>query len=66
MLDKKQLSDIGFSYVLERLEPCSALGEELKRRAAPYSADDGGALLRELENVGHIILLACEMSTIVW
>ncbi|MBR5949658.1 MAG: hypothetical protein IKZ82_13590 [Clostridia bacterium] len=52
MLDKKQLSDIGFSYVLERLEPCSALGEELKRRAAPYSADDGGALLRELENVG--------------
>ena len=52
MLDKKQLSDIGFSYILERLEPNSALAEELKRRAAPYPADGGDALFRELENVG--------------
>lgn len=52
MLDKKQLSDIGFSYVLERLEPCSPLGEELKRRAAPYDKSGREALMRELENTG--------------
>ena len=52
MLDKKQLSDIGFAHVLEKLETDSPLGDELRRRAALYPADDGGALLRELENVG--------------
>lgn len=52
MLDKKQLSDIGFSYVLEKLEPNSALGDELRRRAAPYPADGSDALICELENVG--------------
>lgn len=52
MLDKKQLSDIGFAYVLEKLEPDSPLGDELRRRAAPYPAQCRTALARELENVG--------------
>ncbi len=52
MLDKKQLSDIGFSYVLEKLEPCSPLGDELRRKAAPRGAGEAALLVRELENVG--------------
>lgn len=52
MLDKKQLADIGFSYVIERLEPCSPLGGERVRRASPYSPSEADALKKELENTG--------------
>lgn len=51
MLDTKQLSDIGFSYVLEKLEPCSPFGEELKRGLKNAFYSDIELLKNEYENI---------------
>lgn len=51
MLDHRQLSDIGFDYVLEKLVPFSPFGEELSRRISPYKKGEREALTSELRNV---------------
>ena len=51
MLDHRQLSDIGFDYVLEKLVPFSPFGEELSRRISPYKKSEREALTSELRYV---------------
>ena len=51
MLEARQLTDIGFEYVIEKLEPWSPFGEELRRRVRPYAQTECEELRLELANV---------------
>lgn len=51
MLENKQLSDIGFAFITEKLAPWSPFGEELARRVKPYSPEEKAQLLREIGNM---------------
>lgn len=53
----KQQQDIGFDFVLDRLQPLSPLGREQKRALGPYGREERAALQRELHNLGKAVAL---------
>ena len=57
MLTAVQLSNIGFDYISELLEPCSPYGEQLRHRMKIYSPEEYEELICELENVNTLAAL---------
>ena len=56
-LTLKQQQDIGFDFVLDRLQPLSPLGREKKRALGPYGREERAALQTELDNLGKAVAL---------
>ena len=59
MLERRQLTNIGFDGVVDALETCSPFGDELRRRLCPFAKNEREALLREHENT-RILAAALE------
>lgn len=50
-----QRENIGFQYVLEALRPCSPYGQELVRELVPMGPCKKPELLRQLNNIQHVL-----------
>ncbi|WP_051986448.1 MULTISPECIES: MutS-related protein [Clostridium] len=53
-LDKDQRHQVGYSFIIDRVEVITPFGEDLKKNIAPYKPKDKDALLMELSNIEKI------------
>ncbi len=54
-LTYEQKVNIGFQYILERLNPCSPYGQELVRKMSPYTRQERKKLDLELSNLEKLV-----------
>jgi len=53
-LDKKQREQVGYTFVIDKLDAITPFGEDLKKNIAPFKQQDKELLVTELNNIEKI------------